>query len=384
LQVQIGVVGCGMMAQGMHLPNIVKHPGINLKWCCDINSHTLRLVEKKFKPCQVTMNPEEVASDPNCDAVLLATTHKARLDLIRLFASAGKHIYVEKPFAGSLEEMKEILKILNEYDVKFCVGHNRRMAPAMQEALKVYKKHKGNPVSPSWRWDREGDLRPAFPEEEQTVMMLRVNDDYFSWKRWAFGEGILISEMTHFADLACMFIDEDPIKVTVKGSKLANHTIVIEFADGSLATIVAAAVGSFGYPKELIEIYHKGAAITIDHLVELRVAGVIDEPFRKTFPLANDFAPEIVFDGGIGDFYRKTLAAHEEAIRKGDNSILGPAPDKGHYALLDKFVDAIRNGEDTPCNAKAAARSTAVILRALESVEQGGETVEIKKEDYSL
>jgi predicted dehydrogenase len=383
-QVHLAVVGCGMMAQGTHLPNVTKHPGITLRWCCDINPDTLSRVAERFKPAMTTKNPQDVASDPECDGVIIATTHKARSELIRLFASAGKDIYVEKPMAGTLEELQEILRILEDYpEIIFCVGHNRRMAPAVQEALNIYRKHKKNPISPAWRWDREGDARPSFPEEEETVMLLRVNDDYFSWKRWAFDEGILISEMTHFADLACMFIEADPIKITVTGSQLANHTIVIEFADGSLATIVAAAVGSFGYPKELVEIYHKGSAIIIDHMVELRVAGVVDEPFRRTFPLSQDFAPGLTLDTGIVDLYRKTLAAHEEAIYKGDNSIIGPFPDKGHYGLLDRFVHAIRYREDTPCNAAEAAKSTAVILRALESVESG-QSVKIEKRDYTL
>ena len=163
---------------------------------------------------------------------------------------------------------------------------------------------------------------------------------------------------------------------------MESQVVAIEFADGSLACIFATAFGSFGYPKELVEVYHNGAAIIIDHLVELRVAGVVDEPFRTVFPIPNDRYPEIEAQG-IEGFYQRIHAAQQEALEKGDNSILPPIPDKGHFALLDDFIRCIRTGAEPACSARTAAIPTAIILRALESVERGGIPVEIRREDYS-
>lgn len=377
-KIGIGVIGCGAMAQGVHLPNIVMHPSIDLLWCCDINEDVLRSVEKKFSPYKTTKEAKDVANDSNCEAVIISTTHKERLSLIKLFSDAGKHIYVEKPLADSFQEMFAIAEQVNKTGIKFCVGHNRRMAPAIEEARRIYLKHKSDPVSPPWRWDRAGNKRPKFPEENQTMILMRINDDYWSWKEWAFKEGILISEMTHFADLACYFLDSPPIRVMATGSKLANNVITITFEEGSIATIFGAAVGSFGYPKELAEIYHRGAVIIIDHLIELRVAGVIDEPFKRTFPLSNG---ESI--AGISDYYNKIFKAQEEAIRTRDTSILPVGPDKGHYRLLDKFIKEIAGGEATPCGIEEAMKSTAIILKAQESLERGC-VQEIKPRDFLL
>ena len=207
--------------------------------------------------------------------------------------------------------------------------------------------------------------------------MIRVNDDYWSWKKWAFAHGALINEMTHFADLACCFIESVPVRVTVsrpsthapsvvgadsdprlllhRGSESAPATdgacverskaeapqtplphsiesqvVAIEFADGSLAAIFATAFGSFGYPKELVEVYHNGAAIIIDHLVEMRVAGVIDEPFRTVFPIPNDRYPEIEAQG-IEGFYQRI--ACRSARGTGEGRQLDPAADPRQGAL---------------------------------------------------
>ena len=400
-KLRIAVVGCGMMAQNLHLPNINAHPDLDLAWCCDIDENTLWEAERRFRPTRVTTDAREVAADPDCHAVLLSTTHTTRLPLIELFARAGKHIYVEKPLADTFDEMKKILQVVRETGVTTQVGHNRRAAPAVRHALRVLEKHRADPVSPPWRWNREGKDRPTLAGERSTMVLLRVNDDYWSWKKWAFAHGALINEMTHFADLACYFISSRPVRVTTTGSRIANHIVAIEYADGSLAAIFATAFGSFGYPKELVEIYHNGAAIVIDHLTEVRVAGVEGEPFRTAFPFAGcapsraraDEGPSVVgvlserdgekcADAGIEAYYRRVEAAQRRALESGDNSILPEQPDKGHYALLDDWVRCIKNGGRPICSAEVAAVPTAVILRALESESLGGVPVAITPEDY--
>ncbi|MDH7603054.1 MAG: Gfo/Idh/MocA family oxidoreductase, partial [Armatimonadota bacterium] len=269
-RIGIAVIGCGMMAQSIHLPNIKRHPHLDLLWLCDVNPEALHSAQETFRARQVTADAAEVAADSSCEAVLISTTHTVRLQLIELLARSGKHIYIEKPLADSFDEMKNILKVCSETGVKTQVGHNRRAAPAVQHALRVLHKHRTKPVSPKWRFDREGPERPTLEGEKSTMVLLRVNDDYWSWKKWAFAHGALINEMTHFADLACCFIPAKPVRVSTMGSRLANHVVTIEYDDGSLAAIFATAFGSFGYPKELIEIYHNGSAIVIDHLMEVR------------------------------------------------------------------------------------------------------------------
>jgi len=382
-KVNVAVIGCGAMAQAAHLPNIQKHPEIELRWCCDVNEKTLKCIAEKFSPQRTTTDAGKIARDKKCDAVIISTTHDVRLPLIRMFAKKGKGIYVEKPMARNFSEMKNILKIVRDTGVVFTVGHNRRKSPAVLEALRIYKKHVASGKSPGWRWDRVPGRRFDLPAEKQTMMLLRINDDYLSWKPWAYDDGMLIGEMTHFADLACYFIDKDPVSVNVTGSAQANQITTIAFPDGSITCIFAASNGTFGYPKEVIEIYTHGAAIIIDHHIELRVAGVVDEPFRRVFPIPSDPYPEIKTDGGISDYYRKIEAAQKEALGKGDNSILPPFPDKGHYALLTDFVRAVREGGHTVCNAEEAAVGTAIVFRAMESVKKG-RAVAIKRNDYTV
>lgn len=379
-KINIAVVGCGMLAQGQHLPNIVSNPRYNLKWCCDISKENLKICKEKFKPQNLTADAKDVANDPNCPFVVIATHESVRKDLIVLLANAGKHIYAEKPLAVNLQETKEIYKVVKKNKIGFCLGHNRRCAPAIREAKRVYLKHKANPVNPAWRWDREKCGGPANDWQKRTLILARVNDDAMSWKKFGLEGGTLYCEMTHFVDLVCFMTELKPAYVTVVGDPTTNfsvHSINIEFEDGSLGVCVNCANGTFGYPKELVEIYYGGAAIVVEHCIELKVVGIEGEPFFRTFPLTDDSYPHIHSDGGINDFYKKTMAFHKD-FAKGKASIdQGVHPNKGHAIMLDEFVDDVLAGKPGPSPIDDAVVATSLILKVVESANAGGKRTKV-------
>ena len=219
--------------------------------------------------------------------MVLATTHSLRAEFIEAAAKKGKPVYVEKPMAGTPQEIGRILRVVRESGIPFCVGHNRRSAPATHDALAILNRLRAQSQLTPWRFDRNSHLRPSMPEEAQTMVLMRINDDVLSWKPWAFADGAIINEMCHFIDLANLFMgDLVPRQVYTMGSLRMNFTILIRYSDGSLATLAHSATGTLDYPKEMVEITCKGAMIAIDHMSELRVAGVEDEPFRRGLPVA--------------------------------------------------------------------------------------------------
>jgi predicted dehydrogenase len=332
-------------------------------------------VKEKFQPEKCTQKPEDIAEDKDTEFVVIATHHNVRKQLIELFANSGKHIFAEKPLASDMEETAEIYKILKKTGTGFCLGHNRRCAPAIKKARQIYLKHKENPVSPQWRYDREGLNGPANDWHKRTMIMLRVNDDALSWKKWAFQEGTLFVEMTHFVDLACYLTNLKPAYVTTVGDKTTNwgvNSINIEFQDRSLAVVISTVNGTFGYPKELIEMFFAGAAVVVDHCVEVRTAGIQGQPFWETYPLAGDDYPHIHTDGGIQDYYRKTIALHQDIAEGKKKTAPPPWPNKGHYEMLDDFITEVRAGSPGPCPIEDAVVTTQLILKAVESAKNNG------------
>jgi predicted dehydrogenase len=365
----VAVVGCGMIASTVHIPLLARNPNLRLAWLCDVQEEPLRRLAAQYDVQHVTTDYLDLLKDPTVDMVVLATTHTLRVEFIEQAARYGKPVYVEKPMAGTLPDIARILQVVRESGIPFCVGHNRRSAPAILEACAILERHRANPAITPWRLDRNSHLRPPMPEEGETMVLLRVNDDYLTWKPWSFAEGMLLCEMPHFLDLANLFIAREPRRVFAMGSTRLNFTILVEYDDGSIATLTDSGAGTLDYPKELVEITHRGAMIAIDHCLEIRTAGIEGEPFRRTFPSLDT---RVKTDkAGIEYFYEAAQQTIAERLRTGDHEIFLGFPDKGHYAHFDRFAACIRGEGETPCDAESAAQATVLTLKALESCRLG-------------
>jgi len=94
-----------------------------------------------------TTDPDEVFADPDIDAVLINSPTDTHAAYIREAARHGKHIFVEKPIAPTVEEAVEAAKAVREYGVLCQVGFMRRFDPAYAEAKRrIEAGHIGKPI----------------------------------------------------------------------------------------------------------------------------------------------------------------------------------------------------------------------------------------------
>jgi predicted dehydrogenase len=73
---------------------------------------------------------EAVLRDPSVDAVVLATPHTQHAAQVEAAAAAGKHVFVEKPFALDLGSAERALAAAERAGIVLAFGHNRRFLPA--------------------------------------------------------------------------------------------------------------------------------------------------------------------------------------------------------------------------------------------------------------
>jgi len=91
------------------------------------------------KNISLTDDYQSVLDDNNIDAVVIATPHSLHFDQIMMAASAGKHVFCEKPFTLTADQAGTALASLSEQGLKVAIGHNRRFAPntlALKNALR--------------------------------------------------------------------------------------------------------------------------------------------------------------------------------------------------------------------------------------------------------
>jgi predicted dehydrogenase len=373
---RFAVIGCGSVARTQHIPNIVKSPRMTLHTCVDLDEGVLAECRDVFGASHIRKDFQGAIEDPEVDVICLATTEKLRLPVIALAAKAGKPVYVEKPLAMNLEEMREIQRVVHAARIPFCVGHNRRASPAMLDAQRIFRQHMTNPAPCPWRWRREGDNLPTLPENGVPSVSVRINDDWYSWKGWVFDKshaphGPMLFEMTHFTDICNWFLAEEPLEVTAVETGMLNEAVIIRYRSGALATIVTGSNGTLGYCKELYEFMGNGAYLAVDHMLEVRVAGIEGVPARTIYPMLQDHHPHVGTEGGVSGWLAKKRAACAEAAEKNDRVLQFTAePDKGHAHALERFVDQILGEGPEVCGVDASVLATRVAFAAIRSAHE--------------
>ena len=80
--------------------------------------------------CRPAGSIEEMLTDPDVEAVIIATPHSTHADLVVAASVAGKHVFVDKPFTLTVAEGKRAIAAAETAGVVLQVGHNRRRQPA--------------------------------------------------------------------------------------------------------------------------------------------------------------------------------------------------------------------------------------------------------------
>src|SRR3972149_5424904 len=125
-KIRVGVIGCGRIAQQVHIPNYVQNPRAELLAICDSSKEALQAVSKKYGIEHIFENYQELLDSKLVEAVSICVPTQFHAELVTKAARRGLHILCEKPLASNLEEADAILKAVSESGIKFTVGYNLR------------------------------------------------------------------------------------------------------------------------------------------------------------------------------------------------------------------------------------------------------------------
>lgn len=125
----IGLVGCGGIARGAHLP-AYRQFGYRVVACCDVQEEAARAAGAAFDIPFVTTRLEELLARPEVAIVDLAVHAAQRRPLVEQIAAAGKPILSQKPFALSWEDARHMVAVCERMGVPLMVNQQARWAPA--------------------------------------------------------------------------------------------------------------------------------------------------------------------------------------------------------------------------------------------------------------
>ncbi len=131
MSVQVGVVGLGYwgpnLARNMH-----RLPGAELRWLCDGSAEALERHAPAFPGVQTSTALDDLLNDEALDAVVLATPVPTHAELAERVLRAGKHCFVEKPLARSVEEAQAVVDAAREHERILMVGHLLEYHPGVE------------------------------------------------------------------------------------------------------------------------------------------------------------------------------------------------------------------------------------------------------------
>lgn len=134
--VRIGIIGAGAVSDYHHVPGINLDPRAELVAICDPNSELLAQRQADWGKTKVTTKYEEIASDPEIDAVIIATPNFTHYEIALACIQGGKHVMCEKPLGLNYTESAEMYRAARDANLRHMTAFTYRFAPSMR-----YVKH---------------------------------------------------------------------------------------------------------------------------------------------------------------------------------------------------------------------------------------------------
>lgn len=238
--VRLGVLGAGSFASNVLLPILTKDKRAELAWLASGRAINAFNESKRWKFNRTVSSLEEGIALGETDGVLVLTRHDSHATSTALLLRLGITAFCEKPLALSEEQLEDVSKSWLEGGAHAMVGFNRRFAPLLQE-LKVAIKDRG-PLQLSYRVFA-GQLDP--------------HHWYFDREQG----GRVHGEVCHFVDTLCWLVGSPAVAVTARAVGALHDpvtaqsvTALLEFTDGSVASLTYCGNSPSGPPKELLEV----------------------------------------------------------------------------------------------------------------------------------
>ncbi|HBL85223.1 MAG: oxidoreductase [Clostridiales bacterium GWF2_38_85] len=130
-KVRIGIIGCGGIANGKHLPALKTLPNVNMVAFCDliIEKAEKAKVEYGTADAKVYTDYKKLLEDKTIDVIHVLTPNRSHSFISVDALEAGKHVCCEKPMAINAEEAKKMVEAAKRTGKKLTIGYQNRQRP---------------------------------------------------------------------------------------------------------------------------------------------------------------------------------------------------------------------------------------------------------------
>jgi predicted dehydrogenase/threonine dehydrogenase-like Zn-dependent dehydrogenase len=313
-EVRVGLVGAGSFVRSMHLPNLRQDDRARITTVVSRGGSSAASLAHSLNGARPGSDWREAVDAPDVDLILVATRHDTHAEIAAAALRAGKAVFVEKPLGLTRAEIDDVWVAGREND-RLAIGFNRPFAELSQ------------------RLDEEARASTGPAQLVYRVSSPVAADHWVNDPRE--GGGRILGEACHMFDFANWLLGT-PQRVLAAAvpapagmGSAESASVTVQYADGSVATILYSGLGPASMPKERVELLRGGRSWVLDD-----------------FRTLTSFGPD---------------GTHTESSRG----------DKGHAELLRRVLSAARGERPFEPGLGAAYLAQSVALAALESISSG-------------
>ena len=124
-KVRIGIIGCGGIANGKHMPSLKKLPDVEMVAFCDIIVERAEKAAREYgvEGAKVYADYHELLAREDIDVVHVLTPNREHSQITVDALNAGKHVMCEKPMAINSAEAKRMLDAAKATGKKLTIGY---------------------------------------------------------------------------------------------------------------------------------------------------------------------------------------------------------------------------------------------------------------------
>ncbi len=211
-KLKIGIVGCGGIANGKHMPALSRIPEVEMVAFCDIIEERAQKAAKQYgtEDAKVYTDYKELLADDSIEVVHVLTPNREHCAITVDALEAGKHVMCEKPMAKTAADARKMLDAAKRTGKKLTIGYQNRYRDDSMFLKKACER---------------GDLGEIYFAKAHALRRRGVPTWGVFTDEEKQGGGPLIDIGTHALDLTLWMMDNYEVK-SVKGStfrKLAEQ-----------------------------------------------------------------------------------------------------------------------------------------------------------------
>jgi len=151
MPIRWGMIGCGAVTELKSAPALYKNPGFELRTVMGRNPAKVEDYARRHGISLWTVDAAALITDPEIDAVYIATPPDSHLYYARMVAEAGKPCCVEKPMAPTLSDGEEMYRIFKKANLPLFVSYYRRSLPRFNKVKDLLENGRiGTPLHIHW------------------------------------------------------------------------------------------------------------------------------------------------------------------------------------------------------------------------------------------